>query len=104
MDSPFFFGASSVTWAPAGMAFATRGPARGLLFYTGLRGQRLYVVEIEGRVARARGELLVGEWGRLRDVVEGPDGALYVLTSNGDGRGTLPPDGDKVLRVTLSLR
>lgn len=46
---------------------------------------------------------LVGEppsgFGRLRDVVNGPDGFLYVTTSNCDGRGTCPADGDYVLRV-----
>ncbi|WP_170319404.1 PQQ-dependent sugar dehydrogenase [Polyangium spumosum] len=38
--------------------------------------------------------------GRLRDVVTGPDGALYVTTSNCDGRGDCPPDGDKIYRIT----
>jgi glucose/arabinose dehydrogenase len=39
-------------------------------------------------------------YGRLRDVVMGPDRALYVTTSNCDGRGTCPPEKDKVLRLT----
>ena len=44
--------------------------------------------------------LLEGEYGRLRTVVEGPGGALYVLTSNRDGRGS-PEDGDdRILRIT----
>ncbi len=34
-----------------------------------------------------------GKYGRIRDVVEGPDGALYFLTNNRDGRGT-PRSGD----------
>jgi aldose sugar dehydrogenase len=37
--------------------------------------------------------------GRLRTVVEGPDGALYVTTSNCDRRGTCPADGDHILRI-----
>lgn len=37
--------------------------------------------------------------GRLRDVMMGPSGDLYVTTSNCDGRGTCPADGDKVLRI-----
>jgi aldose sugar dehydrogenase len=37
--------------------------------------------------------------GRLREVVMGPDGHLYVTTSNCDGRGRCPDDGDKVLRI-----
>jgi glucose/arabinose dehydrogenase len=41
---------------------------------------------------------LSGTWGRLREVVMGPDGGLYVTTSNCDGRGTCG-DGDRILRI-----
>ena len=41
---------------------------------------------------------LRGEHGRLRDVIMGPDGGLYVTTSNCDGRG-ICGDGDMILRV-----
>jgi glucose/arabinose dehydrogenase len=37
--------------------------------------------------------------GRLRDVVMGPDGQLYVTTSNCDGRGRCPPEKDKIIRI-----
>lgn len=40
-----------------------------------------------------------GTLGRLRDVIMGPDGELYVTTSNCDGRGTCPAERDQVLRV-----
>ena len=40
-----------------------------------------------------------GVYGRLRDVIEGPDGALYFCTSNRDGRGTPAVDDDRVLRI-----
>ena len=40
-----------------------------------------------------------GEFGRVRTVVEGPDGALYALTSNLDGRGSPRPGDDRVIRI-----
>ncbi|WP_448999142.1 PQQ-dependent sugar dehydrogenase [Myxosarcina sp. GI1(2024)] len=43
---------------------------------------------------------LQNEFGRLREVVMSLDGELYVTTSNCDGRGTCPPEKDKILRIT----
>ncbi|MBO0350405.1 PQQ-dependent sugar dehydrogenase [Phormidium pseudopriestleyi FRX01] len=43
---------------------------------------------------------LRGEYGRLREAIIGPDGELYITTSNCDGRGGCPSDGDKILRIT----
>jgi glucose/arabinose dehydrogenase len=40
-----------------------------------------------------------GKYGRLRDVVVGPDGNLYVLTSNRDGRGNPQPEDDKIYQI-----
>lgn len=40
-----------------------------------------------------------GQFGRLRDVVQGPDGALYILTNNRDGRGNPRQGDDKILRL-----
>lgn len=37
--------------------------------------------------------------GRLREVVMGPDGALYVTTSNCDGRGVCPQERDRIYRI-----
>lgn len=44
-----------------------------------------------------------GNFGRIRDVVEGPDGALYFLTNNRDGRGTPRPGDDKIYRIVPKL-
>jgi len=38
-------------------------------------------------------------FGRIRDVVEGPDGALYFMTNNTDGRGKPEPGDDRVYRI-----
>jgi glucose/arabinose dehydrogenase len=58
------------------------------LFVATLRGSHLLRLVVDGpsRRVTAQERLLDGRFGRLRDVVSGPDGALYVLTSNGDDR------------------
>lgn len=65
---------------PGGIAFAA-GPTypgwRNNLFVTGLAGQQLRRLEIaNGKVTRQ--EVIFNEFGRVRDIVEGPDGYLYV--------------------------
>jgi len=43
---------------------------------------------------------LQGKYGRLREAIMGPDGELYITTSNCDGRGNCSTQKDKILRVT----
>jgi glucose/arabinose dehydrogenase len=87
--------------APSGAAFVKRAGSswRGDYVLAALRGQALHRLELrDGRVVRDE-VLLRGAFGRLRTVREGPDGCLYVLTSNRDGRGTPSPDDDRILCV-----
>lgn len=95
------------TWAPSGAEYVREGPWKGSILFTGLRGESLHRVEVDpedpGRVVRHR-EYLEGEYGRLRTVVQGPDGALYLLTSNRDGRGDPAPSDDRLLRVEVGGR
>jgi glucose/arabinose dehydrogenase len=73
----------------------------GTVFVTGLRGERLWAVDVaDGAADGDPEEVLTGE-GRLRDVVAAPDGALWVLTSNTDGRGAPRDDDDRLLRLAL---
>ncbi len=81
------------TWAPSGLAFFN-----GSLFFAGLRGQSLFQVVIDNqRVTLQRH--INRSFGRLRNVVVGPDDLLYILTSNRDGRGVPAADDDQVIRV-----
>ncbi|MDO8497569.1 MAG: PQQ-dependent sugar dehydrogenase [bacterium] len=85
------------TWAPAGAV--TVG---NFLFFGGLRGQTLYEAGIGNDGVRELKEHFKGEFGRIREVVLGPDGMLYITTSNKDGRG-IPKNGDdKVIRINTS--
>jgi glucose/arabinose dehydrogenase len=90
------------TWAPSGATFVTRGTWRGRLLVANLRGAhlRMFTLNEDGTRAERQERLLEG-FGRLRDVVEGPDGALYVLTSNRDGRGRPTAEDDRILRLVL---
>ena len=81
------------TWAPSGLAFLD-----GSLFFAGLRSQSLYEAVIENKTVILRRHLNKN-FGRLRDVVVGPDNLLYLLTSNRDGRGIPAADDDQIIRI-----
>ena len=86
--------------APSGGAFLTL-PSRwtGSYVLAGLRGKTLRRLELAGGRIVVDEPLLAGRFGRLRTVKEGPDGCLYVLTSNRDGRGTPVAADDRILCV-----
>jgi glucose/arabinose dehydrogenase len=105
MVSPVLQSGTTQTWAPSGATFVTGGPWDGSLLFAGLRGESLYRVVLDPSDPRRVilfERLFAQQYGRLRDVVQGPDRALYVLTSNLDGRGTPPPEGDVVLRLSFA--
>jgi len=75
--------------APSGMAFYTGGlfPAwKGSLFNGALKFQLLSRLELDGDKVVKEERLLQGLSERIRDVRQGPDGALYLLTDNDTGR------------------
>lgn len=72
------------------------------VFIAGLRGERLWVVDtVGGAAASDPVAALAGQQGRLRDAVIAPDGSLWILTNNTDGRGIPRPEDDLLLRVEL---
>ena len=42
-------------------------------------------------------------FGRIRDVLPGPDGNLYFATNNRDGRGSPISTDDRILRIVPAL-
>ena len=83
--------------APAGMTFAVSnslGYQNDILLAT-LKAQHIRLIDLE---SDAESNILTG-FGRIRDVVEAPDGSLYVTTSNKDGRAVPTQDDDKILRI-----
>ncbi|MBM3732351.1 MAG: PQQ-dependent sugar dehydrogenase [Acidimicrobiia bacterium] len=90
------------TTPPSGIAFW-----RGDLYVATLRSQALMRIALaragnDYRVTRIERWFAHGDNrpGRLRDAVAGPDGALYVLTNNRDGRGRPREGDDRILRIT----
>jgi glucose/arabinose dehydrogenase len=81
------------TWvpsiAPSGMTFYTGDTFprwKGHLFVGSLKFGLLVRLEVDGNRIQQEERLLHGRYGRIRDVVQGPDGYLYVLTDEPDGQ------------------
>jgi glucose/arabinose dehydrogenase len=84
--------------SPSGIAYVN-----DTLFMAALRGQRLWQIPVVDGVVGSPADFYVGEFGRLRHVELAPDGTLWALTNNTDGRNPdgPGPDDDRVLRITL---
>ena len=94
MIGPQLHSGATETWAPAGIASLD-----GHLLFTGLRVESLYSANISSGVTEDLKRHLTGTYGRLRAVVEGPDGMLYILTNNRDGRGEPRSTDDRIIKI-----
>ncbi|WP_420123172.1 PQQ-dependent sugar dehydrogenase [Nakamurella sp.] len=77
---------------------------RDAIWLAGLRGERLWQIPLtSGPGGSPTGEPVAhldGQLGRLRTVAAAPDGSLWVVTSNTDGRGEVRDGDDRILRLT----
>ena len=95
------------TWAPSGAEFyyGDKIPQwNGKYFVATLRGNHLHMIDFDLQKNKviSQEKLFQDEFGRLRDVQTGPDGYLYILTSNQDGRGSPSSNDDRILRIVPS--
>lgn len=87
-----------VTWStseasPSGIAIAGN-----TVYAAALRGERLWTVPLGNGVTGEPQAILTSAYGRLRTVTVAPDGALWLTTSNTDGRGDVRTGDDRILR------
>jgi glucose/arabinose dehydrogenase len=94
---PFAQWSPTATASPSGIAIAA-----GSAYVASLRGETLYRVPLTGPRAGRPARVPVGDLGRLRNVVVAPDGTLWLVTGNTDGRGTPRAGDDQILRLSLS--
>jgi glucose/arabinose dehydrogenase len=93
---PFVQWSPTSTASPSGIAIVD-----DVAYVASLRGQTLWKVRLsdakEGKATRVR----IGDKGRLRTVAAAPDGSLWLVTSNTDGRGSPRAKDDRILRLTI---
>ena len=71
---------------------------QGYMIMATLRASHLFQLDINEEGLISQKSILSGV-GRIRDVNEGPDGNLYIITSNTDGKGFPDSADDKLLRI-----
>ncbi len=85
----------TATASPSGIAILD-----DVAYVASLRGEVLWQVPLSGTKAGTPIALRLGDRGRLRTVAVAPDGALWLVTSNTDGRGSPRGRDDRILRLT----
>ena len=91
METPILNSGENDTWAPGGMTYF-----ENKIYFAGLRGSALYIYDMGTKKLSLQ---FKNEFGRIRDVVLGPDNLLYITTSNRDGRGKIRGNDDKIIRI-----
>ena len=90
----------NVSIEPAGIAYYDSGKLdlKNSLVLATLRGNVLYQLSVHNNNTTSQKIILDG-LGRIREVGVGPDGYLYILTGNTDGKGFPDKKDDKLLRI-----
>ena len=91
------FLAPITTWDPSEASPSGGAIVGDTLYVAALRGRRLWQVPLSDPGNPTA--LYEGDFGRLRAAAKAPDGSLWVLTSNRDGRGDPAAEDDRILRL-----
>ena len=86
-----------ITWAPSGLLYyySDRIPEwKGKFLVATLRGEHVMVLDLdlENGVVNSTEKIFQGDYGRIRNLVQSPDGDVFMLTSNNDN--------DKILQIS----
>lgn len=89
------------TWAPSGIAFVDQGTWQGKLLVATLRGEQLLTISLNGKGMKVNSveSWLKNRYGRLREIIQGKDGSIYLTTSNRDGRGNPNIGDDRIIHL-----
>ncbi|HEY4522628.1 MAG TPA: PQQ-dependent sugar dehydrogenase [Candidatus Paceibacterota bacterium] len=94
MRTPVLHSGAKTVWAPASAVVVG-----DKMYFGGLLGRALYEVTLGENGVTNLKEHFKNEFGRIRTVRMGPDGFLYLTTSNRDGRGDPVAEDDRIIRV-----
>ncbi len=86
-----------ITWAPSGLLYyySDKIPEwEGKFLVATLRGEHVMVLDLdlENGVVNSAEKIFQGDYGRIRNLVQSPDGDVFMLTSNNDD--------DKILQIS----
>lgn len=87
-------------WSPDNASPSGIAVLDGTIYLANLRGQVLRAVPVSDPSQST--DLYSGEFGRIRAVIPAPDGSLWFVTNNTDGRGEPGPDDDRILRLDVT--
>ncbi len=90
-----------IQWPPAEASPSGIAAVGDTIFVAGLRGERLWAVDVADAASVSSDDFYVGEYGRLRDAVAVGE-RLWLLTNNTDGRGDPREGDDLLLQVDLA--
>ena len=86
-----------ITWAPSGLLYYNSDKIsewKGKFLVATLRGEHVMVLDLdlENDLVNSAEKIFQGDYGRIRNLVQGPDGDVFMLTSNGNN--------DKILQIS----